>query len=41
MSIDLESNLRTTEVSDDFAAGEGCERIQKFVFKDMSSKPMN
>jgi hypothetical protein len=33
MSIDLEGNLRTTEVSDDFAAGEGCKRIQRLVFK--------
>jgi hypothetical protein len=41
MSIDLEGNLYTTEVNDNFARGECCRRIQKFVFKGMSSAPMN
>jgi DNA-binding beta-propeller fold protein YncE len=41
MSIDLEGNLYTTEVNDNFARGECCRRVQKFVFKGMSSAPMN
>ena len=41
MSIDSKGNLYTTEVNDNFTAGECCRRIQKFVFKGMSSAPMN
>ena len=41
MSIDLEGNLYTTEVNDNFARGECCRRVQKFVYKGMSTAPMN
>jgi DNA-binding beta-propeller fold protein YncE len=41
MAIDLQGNLYTTEVNDNFARGECCRRIQKFVFKGMSAPPVN
>jgi DNA-binding beta-propeller fold protein YncE len=41
MAIDLKGNLYTTEVNDNFARGECCRRVQKFVYKGMSSPPTN
>src|ERR1700730_14741328 len=32
-------NLYSTEVNDNFAAGECCRRIQKFILKGMSPAP--
>ena len=39
IATDLKGNLYTTEVNDNFAAGECCRRVQKFVYKGMSSVP--
>lgn len=39
MASDHQDNLYTTEVNDNFAAGECCRRIQKFKFMGMSSIP--
>jgi NHL repeat len=41
MATDSEGNLYTTEVNDDFARGECCRRVQKFVFKGISSASKN
>lgn len=41
MASDHQGNLYTTEVNDNFAAGECCRRIQKFAFTGMSSIPAN
>jgi DNA-binding beta-propeller fold protein YncE len=41
MAVDLKGNLYTTEVNDNFARGECCRRIQKFVYKGMSAPPSN
>lgn len=41
MAVDLKGNLYTTEVNDNFARGECCRRIQKFVNKGMAAPPSN
>ena len=41
MSSDSQGNLYTTEVNDNFARGECCRRVQKFVFKGMATVPSN
>jgi hypothetical protein len=39
MTTDLKGNLYTTEVNDNFARGECCRRVQKFVYKGMGPAP--
>jgi hypothetical protein len=39
MTTDSKGNLYTTEVNDNFARGECCRRVQKFVYKGLSSVP--
>lgn len=39
IATDSKGNLYTTEVNDNFAAGECCRRVQKFVYKGISSVP--
>jgi DNA-binding beta-propeller fold protein YncE len=39
MAIDHQGNLYTTEVNDNFARGECCRRVQKFVYKGMGPVP--
>jgi DNA-binding beta-propeller fold protein YncE len=41
MATDLKGNLYTTEVNDNFGAGECCRRVQKFEYKGMSSAPLD
>jgi DNA-binding beta-propeller fold protein YncE len=41
MTSDSQGNLYTTEVNDNFAAGECCRRVQKFVYKGLAAPPAN
>lgn len=41
MTSDSQGNLYTTEVNDNFAAGECCRRVQKFVYKGLGAPPAN
>ena len=39
MTSDAQGNLYTTEVNDNFAAGECCRRVQKFAYQGMGAPP--
>jgi DNA-binding beta-propeller fold protein YncE len=39
IATDSKGNLYTTEVNDNFGAGECCRRVQKFVYKGISAPP--
>ncbi len=39
MTSDSKGNIYTAEINDNFTAGECCRRVQKFVYKGLSSVP--